>query len=46
MEPALFSRRVYAAFFFAARMVAHRARWAVAILLRPAAEIVRLGFAA
>ena len=34
----------YAAVFFAARTRAHRARCAAAILLRPAAEIVRVGF--
>jgi hypothetical protein len=41
----LYSRAVfYAAVFFAARTRAHRARCAAAILLRPAAEIVRVGF--
>ena len=33
-------------FFFPARIFAHLARWAAAILFLPAAEIVRFGFAA
>ena len=37
---------VYAAFFFAARNAAQRAREAAAILFRPAADMVRLGFGA
>jgi hypothetical protein len=39
-------RPPYAAFFFAARNAAQRAREAAAILFRPAADILRLGFGA
>jgi hypothetical protein len=37
-------RPPYAAFFFAARNAAHRARCAAAIRFRPAADMVRFAF--
>jgi hypothetical protein len=42
----LLDRWLYAAYFFPARIFAHRALCAAAILFLPAAEIVRFGFGA